>query len=124
MISCSGSVGRVCRVKDDFKFQMVRSVAILKLKEFHNPIFMEYMIDTSFVQKQINSSVNQSSQANLFQGKIKKLNVLKPPIALQNQFAEKVQAIEAQKAKMQAGLEAMEGLFGSLMQRAFSGEIE
>ncbi len=47
-----------------------------------------------------------------------------PPLTLQNQFAEKVQAIEAQKTKMQAGQKAMEELFGSLMQRSFSGEIE
>lgn len=47
-----------------------------------------------------------------------------PPLPLQNKFAKKVKKIEKQKAKMEKGLKEMEDLFGSLMQRAFRGEIE
>ncbi|MGB4610473.1 MAG: restriction endonuclease subunit S [Saccharofermentanales bacterium] len=46
-----------------------------------------------------------------------------PPIDLQNQFAEKVKAIEKQKAKMQKSLEEMQTLFDALMQKAFSGGL-
>ena len=46
-----------------------------------------------------------------------------PPIELQNQFAERVQAIEAQKAQTQASLAQAEDLFDSLLQRAFKGEL-
>jgi type I restriction enzyme S subunit len=46
-----------------------------------------------------------------------------PPLALQNQFAESVQAIEEQKAQAQASLEKAEELFNSLLQRAFNGEL-
>ena len=46
-----------------------------------------------------------------------------PPITLQNQFAERVQAIEKQKAQTQASLEKAEELFNSLLQRAFKGEL-
>ena len=42
---------------------------------------------------------------------------------LQNQFDERVQAIEEQKAKAQASLEKSEELFQSLLQRAFKGEL-
>ena len=44
-----------------------------------------------------------------------------PPLDLQNQFAERVQAIEAQKAQAQASLAQAEDLFNSLLQRAFKG---
>jgi type I restriction enzyme, S subunit len=46
-----------------------------------------------------------------------------PHIDLQNQFAERVQAIEAQKAQAQASLAQAEDLFNSLLQRAFKGEL-
>ena len=46
-----------------------------------------------------------------------------PPLTLQNQFAERVQAIETQKAQAQASLEKAEELFNSLLQRAFKGEL-
>ena len=46
-----------------------------------------------------------------------------PPINLQNQFAERVQAIEQQKAQAQASLEKAEELFNSLLQKAFKGEL-
>lgn len=67
IISCSGTVGRVCKVPKNLKFQMVRSIAILKLKDEINATFMEWLIDSNFTQKQILKSINQSTQANLFQ---------------------------------------------------------
>ena len=44
-------------------------------------------------------------------------------IRTSNQFAERVQAIEAQKAQAQASLAQAEDLFNSLLQRAFKGEL-
>jgi type I restriction enzyme S subunit len=46
-----------------------------------------------------------------------------PPITLQTQFAERVQAIEEQKAQAQASLVKAEELFNSLLQKAFNGEL-
>jgi type I restriction enzyme S subunit len=55
--------------------------------------------------------------------KLKEFKVLLAPYDLQNQFAERVQAIEAQKAQAQASLAQAEDLFHSLLQRAFKGEL-
>ena len=49
--------------------------------------------------------------------------VVAPSIALQNQFAERVRAVEAQKVQAQASLVQAEDLFSSLLQRAFKGEL-
>lgn len=49
--------------------------------------------------------------------------IITPPVSLQNQFAERVQAIEAQKEKAQASLAQAENLFNSLLQRAFNGGL-
>lgn len=46
-----------------------------------------------------------------------------PPIALQNKFANRIQAVEAQKAEVRKALAQAEDLFNSLLQRAFKGEL-
>ena len=94
LISCSGTIGRCCSVPDYLQFQMVRSVALIRFKEVINPIFAEYMITSDYLQEQINSSKTMSSQANLFQGMIKKLKGFLPPIELQQQFADFVQQVD------------------------------
>lgn len=63
------------------------------------------------------------NQPNLNSGLIKSYEVINPPITLQNQFAERIQAIEAQKEQAQLELAKSEELFQSLLQRAFKGEL-
>ena len=53
----------------------------------------------------------------------KKFPFVVPPINLQKQFTERVQAIEAQKAQAEDSLAQAEDLFNSLLQRAFKGEL-
>lgn len=119
LISCSGSVGRVCRVNEKLKFQMVRSVALLRLREYLNPIFFEYLIDSKYTQNQIQKSINQSSQANLFQGKIKQLNAIVPPLELQNHFASIAHQVDKQKFELQKNLNELNILYNALMQKYF-----
>ena len=87
LISCSGSIGRCCVVPEGMKFQMVRSAALIRFKNCINPIFAEWLITSDELQRQVAQSATQSSQANLFQGKIQKLRGFVPPIELQNEFA-------------------------------------
>ena len=54
---------------------------------------------------------------------LKKFQVIVPPIDLQNRFADRVQAIEKQKAQAQGSLVQAEDLFNSLLQKAFKGEL-
>ena len=54
---------------------------------------------------------------------LQSIEVIKPPLELQNEFAERVQAIEAQKEQAQASLAQAEDLFNSLLQKAFKGEL-
>lgn len=119
LISCSGSVGRCCSVVDEFKFQMVRSVALLRFKKFITPVFAEYMITSDYLQEQISNLKTSSSQANLFQGKIKVLKGVVPPLDLQNQFAEFVKQSDKSKLAVERSLKELETLKKSLMQKYF-----
>ena len=119
LISCSGTVGRCCSVPAGLKFQMVRSAALLRFKEEINPIFAEYMITSDYLQEQINSSKTASSQANLFQGKIKALKGFVPPMELQKEFVAFVEQVAKSKVAVQEALDETQLLFDSLMQEYF-----
>lgn len=119
LISCSGSIGRCCVVPKGLKFQMVRSAALIRFNETINPVFAEWLITSDDLQSQIAQSATQSSQANLFQGKIKKLHGFVPPIELQNQFAAFVKQTDKSKFEIQKSLEKLETLKKALMQKYF-----
>lgn len=94
LISCSGTIGRCCVVPPGLRFQMVRSAALIRFTDLINPIYAEWLIASDDVQEQIRKSATQSSQANLFQGRIKKLKGIVPPLALQQEFAFFVQQVD------------------------------
>ena len=119
LISCSGTVGRCCSVPSGIQFQMVRSAALLRFKPNVLPVFAEYMITSDYLQEQINQSKTASSQANLFQGKIARLEGFVPPIDLQQQFAAFVCQVDKSKSVVQKSLNEAQLLFDSLMQEYF-----
>ena len=119
LLSCSGTVGRCCCVPVGLKFQMVRSIALLRFKEELNPVFAEYMITSDFVQQQIDKAKTASSQANLFQGKIAKLRGFVPPRELQDEFLVFVKQVDKSKVAVQKALDDAHLLFDSLMQEYF-----
>ena len=69
------------------------------------------------------SSGTSGSMKNISKKNYLNLFMIYPSINSQNQFAERVEAIEEQKAQAQASLVKAEELFNSLLQRAFKGEL-
>lgn len=63
------------------------------------------------------------NQPNLNLSFIKNLNIIFPPLPLQQQFADIVNKIEALKEKQKQLEQELENLFQSLMQKAFKGEL-
>jgi type I restriction enzyme S subunit len=62
-------------------------------------------------------------QKNLNLSLVKNIEILYPPISLQNQFSECLLKIEKQKQQAQQSFQKSEELFNSLLQRAFKGEL-
>jgi len=90
LISCSGSVGRVC-LSDRDDYVMVRSAALVK--QSHENIISKYLlycIKSKIVQDQILIKLRQMAQANLFLGKIAELAIPLPPLSEQKRIVEKV----------------------------------
>ncbi|PWK19088.1 restriction endonuclease subunit S [Xanthomarina spongicola] len=90
-----------------------------------NPLFLNHFLISENVKNQllgVGSGGGAIMQA-ITKKQLTDLEVIIPPIELQNQFAERVQAIEAQKAQAQQSLQKSEELFNSLLQKAFKGEL-
>jgi type I restriction enzyme S subunit len=77
----------------------------------------------SFLQKILEETAPESAQKNINLGILRALDFPLSKIELQNQFADSVKAIEAQKAQAQASLAQADHLFNSLLQKAFKGEL-
>ena len=77
----------------------------------------------SFLQEMIEEKAPMAAQKNINLAILRDLEFMNPPIELQNQFAERVEVIEAQKQQAQLELAKSEELFQSLLQRAFKGEL-
>lgn len=124
LISCSGSVGRVTVVRDFGSFSMVRSVAVVRPKlEFINSEFFESLLHSAYLRASMVKGTKQSSQANLFQGAIKELPVILPPLYLQEQwetFKLRVRETAKRYSQMQ---DSQTELFNSLLQKAFRGQL-
>ena len=92
LISCSGSVGRCASVKDDNKYVMVRSAAMI------SPLLIDcdylmYAIQSDCVQKQIKERTKQAVQANLFQDAIINLVIPLPPLEEQHRIVAKIEEL-------------------------------
>ncbi|MFA9193393.1 restriction endonuclease subunit S [Flavobacterium sp. FBOR7N2.3] len=86
-------------------------------------IFFFFFFSTDYGKKIINSKLNGATTKSITKTALRDLDILYPPINLQNQFAERVQLIEGQRQQAQEALAKSEELFQSLLQRAFKGEL-
>jgi len=89
LLSCSGTIGRCTVVPEGLQFAMVRSVALIRPKADNlNSLFLQFMLTSQTLKKQIQRSVNQLAQGNLFQGHIERLRIPLPQTNEQKKIAE------------------------------------
>ena len=82
-----------------------------------NNIFMHYWFD--FLQKIIDAQATQVAQKNINLKILNNLDVIVPPIDLQNRFADIVKQIDKQKFEIENSLKKMQELYESLMEKYF-----
>mgnify|MGYP004496280287 CR=1 FL=1 len=82
-----------------------------------NNIFIHYWF--GFLQKNIDAQATQVAQKNINLKVLNNLDVIVPPIELQNQFADIVKQIDKQKFEIEKSLKEMQELYESLMEKYF-----
>lgn len=118
------SIGRVAQFNMEVKANINQAVSLVRLenKDIDDKYLLVFLNSESALAQYEKMKVSVA-RANLSLQNIKDLQIPIPPLPLQNQFAEKVKAIEKQKELLQESLKLMEDNYNSLMQRAFKGEL-
>lgn len=116
--------GRIFRVNnnDPFYFKDGRVLWVkvdeTKINSYYLKTFLKELFLVNF-----SKIASGTTFAELKIVELKKVNVLCPPITLQNQFAKKIALIEQQKELAKQELKESEDLFNCLLQKAFKGEL-
>ena len=116
-------IGQCAVIKVSENFAITQNIARIKFKKSIDVTYILFYLRTPYIQRLSHRESKGNAIKDLQLGDMKKFKILLPPIELQNQFADSVQAIEAQKAQAQASLAQAEDLFNSLLQRSFKGEL-
>lgn len=121
LLTARGTLGRcyIIQDEDEFYFQDGMITWLSKYDERITPLYISYLFEMPGFRKQIDSLQAGSTVAYLSISMTKKLNVMTPPIELQNQFADFVRAVDKSKVAVQKTLEQTQTLFDSLMQKYF-----
>ena len=89
------------------------------------PLYVRHLFQQTKFRQEIGqrASGTSGSMKNISQGKVLSIQVGHPPLALQQTFATRIQAIESLKTTHHTALTKLDALFASLQQRAFAGEL-
>jgi type I restriction enzyme S subunit len=127
IVTIMGTIGRSAVIPDDIPLAInTKHLAAITLnREVANPLFLSYSIHSSpFVLNQFRSKNRGAIMSGLNLGIIKETKLKRPPIELQNKFAETHTRVDELKAMYQQSLTDLEALYGVLSQHAFKGELD
>ena len=113
----SGTLGHVHLVEADY--WPLNTALYSQDLNGNNPTFLLFLVRNFRVERFSRGAGVPTLNRNLVHAE----SIMKIPIDLQNQFAERVKVIESQKAQAEVSLAQAEDLFNSLLQRAFKGEL-
>lgn len=124
IISCSGVyLGKLAIIPDNAKEGIINQ-ALLKLtlneNVMTNDFFVFHFIQPNFKTKYFDSNRGAGIPNFPPMSEFKQFPFITPPLELQNQFAEKIKNIEAQKELVKKQAEESENLFQALLQESFN----
>lgn len=121
LVTSRGTLGRcyIVRPEDEFYFQDGMISWLSDLNSQITSVYLSQLFAMSGIQKQIASLQAGSTVAYLSIAMLKKLNIMLPPLDLQEQFAAFVEQTDKSKAAIQKALDEAQLLFDSLMQKYF-----
>ncbi|MBR3625113.1 MAG: restriction endonuclease subunit S [Bacteroidaceae bacterium] len=116
----NGTTGICAIVETNAIFDIYVSLALLRPNKPYCPRFLLYAINNPYTKQQFDESLKGVGVPNLHLGEIKKAKIIYPPLAEQQQFAEKIEAIEKQKELIKQSISETETLFNSRMDYYFN----
>lgn len=119
-----GTTGIAATVDFDEPFAVWVHVALLKTdKNKVEPKWLENMLNCAFCYQQSQRLTHGIANRDLGLKRMVGIEMFLPPLPLQQEFAQRVEAVEKLKATHRASLTELQALFASLQHRAFRGEL-
>ena len=117
------NIGDVALVDGKNRYHLAPNVAKISLLEEANinPIFMVNLLYMSRIL--FSSGATSTAKQALNMGRIREINIMMPPLELQEKFAVFAKQVDKLKFEMEKSLKELEDNFNSLMQKAFKGEL-
>ncbi len=129
---CNPELGDVLYIKDGVttgiamvnslreEFTLLSSVALLKQnREILNGYFLCGVLNNTEMYNDIRGNMGGAAITRLTIAKLNEIMIILPPLALQNQFSDFVQATDKLKVEVQKSLDEFQTVFDSLMQQYF-----
>ena len=114
-----GKCARISGLQEDTVFES-------NMMRFHlddskvNSTYITTVLCSQYIYRQILTRAKKAvNQASINQGDVQSLNVVVPPLSLQNQFADFVAEVDKSTVEVQKALDQTQLLFDSLMQQYF-----
>ena len=124
LLTVVGTLGRASLVRNNKKFAVQRSVAILRTNKKIDSEYLYNFIQSNYFQIQMDMRKNATAQSGVYLGQLAKIKIIYPDnITEQKKIAsilsntdEKIQSYQRYKEKLQR-------LKKSLMQKLLTGEV-
>ncbi|WMJ15882.1 restriction endonuclease subunit S [Geobacillus proteiniphilus] len=124
IVTLRGSIGNIVIFDEEgYDTGFINAqMAILRLKNV-NRIFFQQLYTFNSFQLVLKKTQTGSSQPQLPLKNLKELEIIIPPLELQELFAATIQQINLKKELLLKSQAEIQNMFNSLMQRAFKGEL-
>ena len=115
------SIGRAAQYSENKLANINQAVALVRLKSnVISSVYLSIYLNSNKALDMYQKMQSNVARANLSLQNIKDLEIILPPIELQNEFASFVQQVDKSKVAIQKSLDETQILFDSLMQKYFS----
>ena len=116
-----GTTGIMSFASEELKgCNVTRGITPLSFSEKVDRTYIYYLLATPYLQSIIAEKTNGIALKQINMRDVRQLPILLPPLSLQQQFAEKISAIEAQKELVKQSIAETQQLFNSKMDYYFN----
>ena len=124
LITKDGTIGRCAVVDVNFPICINQSVTLVQLKlDKVMPVYLTSYIIYPSVKAFLNGMGKGQALKHLQITELAKMPIPLPPLALQNEFAQRVNEIRELEARQATSRTGLDALFQSMLHRAFNGEL-
>jgi type I restriction enzyme S subunit len=125
LISLVGTFGKISVVPQGIQPGIInpRLLKITPNQALVIPLFLKVLLENNSIQNQLEHYASGGTMGVLNAGILKKLSFALPPLTLQQEFAERLQAAREIQSRQVQSAERIKAFYQSMLSRAFAGEL-